>query len=212
MRYTMVMDFAMRRFRDLEHQSLRLHAGLAALPDYEHERVWRALHLARWAHQGQRRDEGDPYIIHPIRAANTLLYELERRDPDMLTGMLLHDVVEDASVPLREIEREFGYTPAYYVDELTRRKQAESKYDKVQRTMVGDPRIRILKASDALDNMRSLPLRSDRGPRWERNVREAADVYLPLAESTGHSLLMKEMRRAWERVPDRFEPSVLSMS
>lgn len=54
----------------------------------------KALALARVLHDGQHRNGGAPYIIHPLKVCSTLI-SLGIRDDEMLAASLLHDVVED---------------------------------------------------------------------------------------------------------------------
>ncbi len=58
--------------------------------------------VAMKAHGAQKRDNGDPYITHPLAVADILAgYHL---DTASIATALLHDVVEDTSVRLPEIE------------------------------------------------------------------------------------------------------------
>ena len=58
------------------------------------------------AHGDQRRDNGDPYITHPVAVADILAgYRL---DTGSIVTALLHDTVEDTGVKLRDIEQRFG--------------------------------------------------------------------------------------------------------
>ena len=66
----------------------------------------KAYEFAKEAHQGQKRATGEPYIIHPVAAAEILL-DLEV-DKDTLIAALLHDTVEDTSVSLSDIADVFG--------------------------------------------------------------------------------------------------------
>jgi GTP pyrophosphokinase len=61
--------------------------------------VVEAFEFAREAHAGQVRDEGTPYIVHPVRVAATLVHELEVFSPRLVCAALLHDVIEEGHVP-----------------------------------------------------------------------------------------------------------------
>ena len=58
------------------------------------------------AHEGQRRDSGEPYITHPL-AVSCILVELGM-DEASICAALLHDVVEDTPVTKRDLASEFG--------------------------------------------------------------------------------------------------------
>ena len=77
----------------------------AYYPDAKVELVRKAYAFADEAHRGQLRSSGDPYIIHPVEVAQTLA-ELRLDLHSIITG-LLHDTVEDTSVTLEQIEKEF---------------------------------------------------------------------------------------------------------
>ena len=54
----------------------------------------KALSFAREKHEGQKRKNGDPYLIHPlIMACNAL--SLGIQDDNVVATILLHDVCED---------------------------------------------------------------------------------------------------------------------
>ena len=76
-------------------------------------RVRRAYDLAVEAHAGQVRFSGEPYVTHPLEAANILLSL--KPDEDTIIATLLHDVPADTLVTLKVIEKDFGGTVARLV-------------------------------------------------------------------------------------------------
>jgi len=131
--------------------------------------VRRAVEIAFRAHEGQRRDDGTPYILHPLRAANTLVAELGIRKPDMICSVLLHDAVEDdESLSFDDIERLFGPRVASAVRVLTKparegRTRSEVNQEYFARLRRADQSVRVAKLVDRLDNVRDLPNCSDPG-------------------------------------------------
>ncbi len=188
----------MDEFRNLELQKERLIEGLQGLP--EKDSVMSALNLAEKSHQGQKRDEGDPYFIHPVRVVNFLIHDLGVKDKDVLIAALLHDVVEDTGVPLKEIKEKFGERVSGFVFSLTRDKKKETKKEKFRKTLKSAEEIKLIKACDCLDNIRSLVYRTDRGDRWQRHLREAREFNIPLAEATGRKKLISDTVEAYEKV------------
>ena len=85
---------------------------------YDIPRISAAYELAKKAHEGQMRSSGDPYISHPIEVA-VILVGLGM-DSDTIIGGLLHDVVEDTTVTLEDIEKQFGGDVAELVDGVTK--------------------------------------------------------------------------------------------
>src|SRR5262249_13298020 len=95
-------------------------------PEADVEAVRRAYDYAVAAHGDQKRDSGAPYIDHPLQGANTLAHlELE---PATICASLLHDVVEDTSIELSDVETRFGPEVARLVDGVTKLSQAEFEH------------------------------------------------------------------------------------
>ena len=78
----------------------------------------KAYDFALKAHEKQKRDEGSPYIIHPIAVAD-ILTELKLDSATIATG-LLHDTIEDTHATYNTIESEFGKEVADLVDGVTK--------------------------------------------------------------------------------------------
>lgn len=188
----------MRGFTDLNYQYKKLFRGIEKLKDKD--KIIYALNLSKKAHQGQKRDEGQDYFIHPLRVANCLIFELNIRDSDLLIAAILHDVVEDSDISLDEIKEKFGASISKLVGNLTRDKDKETKQQKFQKTMKASKEIRLLKSVDWLDNLRSFLLRKDRGERFFRHRREALEMYIPLAESV-NQYIASEMKKVIKTLP-----------
>ena len=108
------------QYSNLAHQERRLREQIQKNFSLGDQRiVLEALVFAKAAHEKQFRDEGAPYVIHPVRISLTL-FELEKATPTRVMAALLHDVVEDTGIPLEEITRRFGKRVATLVDNLTR--------------------------------------------------------------------------------------------
>jgi guanosine-3',5'-bis(diphosphate) 3'-pyrophosphohydrolase len=80
--------------------------------------VMRAYEVAEEAHRGQKRHSGEPYINHCIAVAS-ILADL-KVPPEVVAAGLLHDTVEDTSVTLADIRRDFGDTVKILVDGVTK--------------------------------------------------------------------------------------------
>lgn len=156
--------------------------------------------IAAEAHRGQCRDNGDPYITHPIAVANILAGF--RMDPVSIMVGLLHDTVEDTGVSRELLERQFGQDVASIVDGVTkltrlelqsdRTKQAEN-FRKLVLAMSRDIRVLIVKLADRLHNMRTLHY-VQRLDRRQRISRETLDIYAPLAERIGMDRVKTELQ------------------
>jgi GTP pyrophosphokinase len=84
----------------------------------DREQILRAYHYAEAAHEGQTRVSGEPYITHCVAVAG-ILADM-RVPPAVVIAGLLHDTVEDTSVTLEDIRREFGDEIAKLVDGVTK--------------------------------------------------------------------------------------------
>jgi (p)ppGpp synthase/HD superfamily hydrolase len=147
-------------------------------------RISRALDLASSAHQGQTRDDGTPYVLHPIRVAISLTEELGLIDDGLICAALLHDAVEDnADIGLQRIEADFGSRVRMVVEELTKpvattRADVNAVYFARLRTAAEESK--LVKLMDKLDNVRDSPNCPEPVKR-RRTLEEAESVYLPLA-------------------------------
>jgi GTP pyrophosphokinase len=158
----------------------------------------KAFAFARKYHQGQSRDSGEPYMVHPIQVA-MILAEMRMDLVAMETG-LLHDVVEDTSVTVELVRKEFGADVARCVDGVTKLskldffsaedRQAEN-FRKMLLAMVEDIRVIMVKLADRIHNMRTLGYL---GPeRRERIARETLDIYAPIAHRLGMGKVRGEL-------------------
>ncbi len=84
----------------------------------DRELIQRAYRVAEEAHQDQKRHSGEPYINHCLAVAS-ILADL-RVPPEVVAAGLLHDTVEDTTITLEDLRRDFGNTVAVLVDGVTK--------------------------------------------------------------------------------------------
>ncbi len=192
----MKIPFNKKTFNDYDHQIDKFNRLLRNLP--ERDKVKKAFDLTAKAHKGQKRDEGIPYLIHPVRLVNTLVEEFDEKDADILIAALLHDVVEDSDTTQEEISEQFGQRAGGFVEKLTRPRGEETeeskKRDKLikhKKIMKAEDEVRFIKAVDLLDNLRSMFYRDDRGVRYKRHIHEAETMTLELAKSVNENISNK---------------------
>ena len=106
----------------------------------DRELIQRAYRIADEAHRGQKRQSGGPYINHCISVAS-ILADL-RVPPEVVAAGLLHDTVEDTSVTLDDIRRDFGDTVANLVNGVT-------KLTKLPRVSRGDLHVTDIGGNDS---------------------------------------------------------------
>ena len=176
-------------------------------PNTDEALIRRAYDYSARMHRGQKRMSGEPYVIHPLNVA-LIIAQLKLDVPSIVTG-LLHDVVEDTSVPLSEIQNLFGREVATLVDGVTKvskitfqsreEKQAEN-FRKMIIAMAQDIRVVLIKLADRLHNMRTLDhLAPDRQVEISR---ETIEIYAPLAHRMGIYWLKSELEDAALRYVD----------
>ena len=152
--------------------------------------IMKAYNYAVLKHGDQKRNSGEPYIIHPVQVAYTLA-EMGL-DEQTIAAALLHDVVEDTDATNEDIIQEFGEEVAEMVAGVTKlstlqfatieEKQVEN-YRKMFLAMGKDIRVILIKLSDRLHNMRTLKyLKRD---RQIANAKETMELYSPLANRLG---------------------------
>lgn len=169
-----------------------------ASPLYEENELLELAHaidVATKAHKGQKRKSGEPYIIHPLAVAGTLVEW--GMDIDTVLAGVLHDTVEDTDISLEKIESLFGKDVALLVDGVTKVSQARSgmqdlaEYlpqtkDNLSKLLIAigqDVRVIIIKLADRLHNLQTL----QHMPR-EKQVkiaRESLEVFGPMADRLG---------------------------
>jgi guanosine-3',5'-bis(diphosphate) 3'-pyrophosphohydrolase len=159
----------------------------------------RAYKFGELAHRGQLRNSGEPYITHSVEVAK-ILAELQLDSITVAAG-LLHDVIEDTTLTLADVDAEFGRPVADIVDGLTKiaklptggstqERQVES-YRKLLLSIAKDARVIIVKLADRLHNMRTLDWLPPE--KRKRIAQETRDLYAPLAHRFGMAKLRWEL-------------------
>lgn len=165
---------------------------------YEEDQILELEHAvdyAKKAHAGQKRKSGEPYIIHPLAVAYTLIEW--GMDIDTVLAGVLHDTVEDTEATLPEIENLFGRDVAFLVDGVTKVSQARAGMrdlnsylpqtkDNLSKLLIAvgqDVRVIIIKLADRLHNMSTLQHMSPE--KQQKIARESIEVFAPMADRLG---------------------------
>ncbi len=174
-----------RRYKDL------LKGAYQSFTDTDKKEIRKAFKLALEAHSKQRRLTGEPYIYHPIAVAKIVAYEIGLHATSIIAA-LLHDVVEDTTYTIEDIERLFGETVAKIVFGLTKISHLKKDQDaslqaenfrKMLLTLNDDVRVILIKIADRLHNMQTM----DAMPA-DKQVKIASEtlyIYAPLAHRLG---------------------------
>jgi len=166
--------------------------------DCDFSLINKAYSWAKAAHEGQLRESGEPFIIHPIEVA-CILADMEM-DCTSIIAAILHDTVEDTTCTLEQIREEFGEEVALLVDGVTkleqipyttREEQHAENLRKMFLAMAKDIRVILIKLADRLHNMRTLKYKSPE--KQLEQSRETMEIYAPLAHRLGISKIKWEL-------------------
>ncbi|HEY1800159.1 MAG TPA: bifunctional (p)ppGpp synthetase/guanosine-3',5'-bis(diphosphate) 3'-pyrophosphohydrolase [Terriglobales bacterium] len=160
--------------------------------------IKKAYEYSQKYHSGQTRASGEPFLVHPLEVA-LVLAEM-KMDPVAVAAGLLHDSVEDTSVTIVDIRKEFGEQAAHIVegvtkisqiDFATREEQQAENLRKMMLAMVDDIRVVLIKLADRLHNMRTLEhLPED---RRQKIAKETLEIYAPIAHRLGMGKIRGEL-------------------
>ena len=160
--------------------------------------IKKAFEFANIKHNGQKRNSGEDYIIHPLNVAFILAGI--HADSKTIEAALLHDTIEDCEVSYEEIENLFGVEVAKLVESITKINRLNFSGDtealianqrKILVGMTEDVRVIILKLADRLHNMRTLWALSEK--RQKANAKETLDIFTPIAHRLGINSIKSEL-------------------
>ena len=166
---------------------------------FNQDALSKAYNFAVEAHKNQKRDEGIPYISHPVAVAN-ILTELKLDSATITTG-LLHDTVEDTKATYDSVKNEFGKEVADLVDGVTKISALEEKavenskaenFRKLILATSKDIRVLLVKLADRLHNMRTIHYVKDEDKKI-RKAKETMEIYAPLADRMGMNRIRDEL-------------------
>lgn len=167
-------------------------------PEADMDPIYEAYRFAKEHHEGQKRNSGEDYIVHPLNVAQ-ILAEMNMDVPTIIAG-LLHDTIEDTDVSYDDVKDKFGEEVANLVEGVTKlkmlsyqtkqEKQAEN-IRKMVLAMAKDIRVVIVKFADRLHNMRTLEYMTPE--KKHDKALETIEIYAPLADRLGMSRVKSEL-------------------
>lgn len=159
--------------------------------------VEKAYAFAAEAHKDLKRFSGEPYIIHPVETARELA-KLGLGGKTVAAG-LLHDTLEDANIPPKTLEKEFGKEVRFLVEGVTKLgrfkyRGAERHRESLRKLLVAtgqDARVLIIKLADRLHNMRTLRFVPEE--KRKRIAVETLEIYAAIAHRLGMGVIRRQL-------------------
>lgn len=164
----------------------------------EVDNIKKAYDFAKKMHDGQKRNSGEDYIIHPVNVA-IILADL-KMDYETIVAALLHDVIEDTGADYEEVKTMFGESIANLVEGVTKLNKLNYKdkqeyqaenLRKMVLAMSSDIRVIIVKLADRLHNLRTLEYMDEQKRKAKAN--ETLEIYAPLAGRLGIFKIKSEL-------------------
>ena len=177
---------------------IELLKNIETYTEEEVDEIKKAFVLANKLHKDQKRQSGEPYIIHPLSVA-IILSEM-KADKDTICAGLLHDTIEDTEIKKEELEELFNKDVANLVDGVTKisklnfSSKQDRNYANTRKIITGiteDVRIIIIKLADRLHNMRTLKYKSEF--KQKENALETFEIFIPLAYYIGAYRIKSEL-------------------
>jgi GTP pyrophosphokinase len=175
-----------------------LHSAKYSQSKDDVRKIRKAFDIANESHKGVRRKSGEAYIFHPLEVAQIIAEEIGLGTTSIVCA-LLHDVVEDTSLTIDDIDAYFGPTEARIIDGLTKIEEVFERENSIQAvnfrkiilTLADDIRVVLVKLADRLHNMRTLD--SMRKDKQLKIASETLYIYAPLAHRLGLHALKSEL-------------------
>ncbi|MCG8604815.1 HD domain-containing protein [bacterium] len=121
--------------------------------------LFQAIEFAARAHSGQyRKTTRVPYIIHPLSVAKILIQN--GCSEEVVTAGVLHDTLEDTSVTIQDLQKNFGSRVAQLIECASEPPKSESWETRKQHTLdllkTASLEVMMIVGADKLDNVRSI--------------------------------------------------------
>ncbi|MGC9441544.1 HD domain-containing protein [Streptomyces sp. WG5] len=173
---------------DLDHVLTVL--GAAAWSTDEQSRADAAGTLALTVYDGHTRDQGTPYLEHPLAVVTLLRTEIRVIHPETLILALLHDALEVAPESEALLVQHLGapftarlraMTADHRLEQRPKAAGDETNWRFKQAAL--PPEDLLVRLADRLHNLRDLAV-SPNLARRRRFLQSLEDFYLPLADAT----------------------------
>ncbi len=160
-------------------------------------KVEKAIGIIKKYHGSQKRKSGEPFYFHPITVAQLVLDFAQ--DEETIIAALLHDIVEDTSMSLVQVEAMFGPGVARLVDGVTKldkgtRRLSLSSFENTKKLLdEEEKRILKIKLADRIHNMRTIEGHASY-EKQKQVSEETLQFFIPLAKQLGLSQAVEELK------------------
>lgn len=160
----------------------------------------KAYETAKYLHRNQKRNSGEPYIIHPLYVAYIALKELDLHDANSICAELLHDTVEDCKMTEKILIKHFnqdiadlvmGVTKITNLNFNSKEEQEAYNYRLLLLAVLKSYRTILIKLADRLHNMRTLEYKEE--PKRIAKSAETLRLFVPLADHVGAYIARDEL-------------------
>ena len=168
---------------------------LPEISNHDFSQIEHAYDYAKNAHGEQLRASGSPYFEEHCVSVAKHIIELDM-DASLICAALLHDTIEDTSVTINDLQKEFGEDIAFLVEGVS--KLGNIKYRGNERhveslrkffvSVAQDIRIVILKLADRWHNLETLEFLAE--DKQQRIAIESIMIHAPLASRMGMGKLV----------------------
>mgnify|MGYP005786342893 FL=1 len=162
--------------------------------------IHKAYETAEYLHRHQKRNSGEPYIIHPLYVAYIAIKELDLQDANSVCACLLHDTVEDCKMTYEHLIKHFNLDIADLVMGVTKitdlnfnsKEELEAyNYRLLLLAVLKSYRTILIKLADRLHNMRTLEYKEE--PKRIAKSAETLRLFVPLADHVGAYIARDEL-------------------
>lgn len=160
--------------------------------EYDRHEIERALFFLSNALQ-ESGHNAKPVLLHSIQVAEMLW---ERDFPqDVVIAATLHDVVEDTAVTIEEVEQDFGWQVALYVDALTI-SDTQDVMQSFARTAELGGEVLAIRAADLIQNSYYYHLAP---ADMQKQLRDKFVYFIELSDGLLSESLAKELKEAYRK-------------
>lgn len=173
----------------------------------------KAIEFAKIAHHGQKRENGEDFVNHPLRVKE-YLEKIGISDEYTIAAAVLHACPKEGCISIEEISKEFGEEVAYIIDLLIKASTPiyyQNNTDNVENLhkliihMAKDIRVLLIRLADRIDNIKTTEAFKDEEKIWI--AKSAINLYAPIAKAVGVYYFTRELEEASLKIlePERYK-------